>query len=394
MLKMTSLASVIAVNELTYRSQEIVSSNLRFFTVFGAAGIIYLLLTSVLTAAQYVLEKRFSLEHKPLGSEVRRYFGFDLGWRKPKAASNGDSPAPMKLEAASPSIALGRAPLGQAQSERSLGIQEPLRRPGSESHDQKRNFVVCRDVWKAYGSPVVRGINLTVAMGEVVTIMGPSGSGKSTLLRLINHLEHVDRGEILVDGRHIGYRLVKGQLRPTRKLHKARADARVGMVFQHFDLFAHLTARENITVAPIYVYGERKELARARADSLLASVGLARHHAHLPHRLSGGQQQRVAIARALATNPRLMLFDEPTSALDPELVTEVLAVIRQLAMAGMTMIVVTHEVKFAREVADRVIFIDEGRVVEEGTPVEVLDHPSELRTRRFLSLVEQESGTA
>jgi polar amino acid transport system permease protein len=223
--------------------------------------------------------------------------------------------------------------------------------------------------------------------------MGPSGSGKSTLLRLINHLEQVDDGEITIDGKHVGYKKVGGKLKPTWNLAKARADARVGMVFQHFNLFSHFTALQNVIEAPIQVYGQASKLAKETAIQLLTGVGLEKHADHLPHRLSGGQQQRVAIARALAISPKLMLFDEPTSALDPELVSEVLAVIRRLAEAGMTMIVVTHETRFAKEVADRVIFMDEGRIVEEGTPIEVLENPSQERTQRFLSLVERAADT-
>jgi polar amino acid transport system permease protein len=252
-------------------------------------------------------------------------------------------------------------------------------------------FVECRDVWKAYGSrEVLRGINLSVVRGEVVTIMGPSGGGKSTLLRMVNHLEAVDRGEILVGGKHVGYHRVAGVLRPTRHLARARAEARIGMVFQHFNLFDHLTALENVIEAPIRVHGEDPAHAREVGMRLLAMVGLTHHAHHLPHRLSGGQQQRVAIARALAISPRLMLFDEPTSALDPELVADVLAVIRRLAEAGITMMVVTHEVRFARDVADRVIFMDGGVIVEQGPAVEVIDTPKHERTRRFLRLVEQE----
>jgi polar amino acid transport system permease protein len=254
-----------------------------------------------------------------------------------------------------------------------------------------RPFVVCDNVCKSYnGREVLRNLDLTVKRGEVVTIIGPSGSGKSTLLRLINHLEHVDWGEIKIDGQYVGYEKQGNALRPIRDLAKARADARIGMVFQHFNLFNHLTAVQNISEAPVQVYREDPKKARNLALSLLASVGLARHADPLPHRLSGGQQQRVAIARALAISPRLMLFDEPTSALDPELVGEVLAVIRRLAEAGMTMIVVTHEIRFAREVADRVVFMDEGSIVEDGTPAEVLDNPKEERTQRFLRMVERE----
>ena len=262
-------------------------------------------------------------------------------------------------------------------------------------NSEERPFVVCRNVCKSYGTrEVLRGIDLTVKRGEVVTIMGPSGSGKSTFLRLINHLEGLDGGEILVEDKHVGYELTNGVLKPTRNLAKARAAARIGMVFQHFNLFEHFTALENIIEAPVRVYGETPEKATELAQKLLAGVGLARHATHLPHRLSGGQQQRVAIARALAISPRLMLFDEPTSALDPELVSEVLGVIRRLAEAGMTMIVVTHEVRFAREVADRVVFMDEGRIVEEGTPEEVLVNPKQERTQRFLRLVEHEVEVA
>jgi polar amino acid transport system permease protein len=256
--------------------------------------------------------------------------------------------------------------------------------------DSNGAFVECRDVWKAYGNrEVLRGINLKVARGEVVAIMGPSGGGKSTLLRMVNHLEALDRGEVLVAGKYVGYEKIDGVLRPLRHLARARAEARIGMVFQHFNLFDHLTALENVIEAPIRVHGERPEHAREAAMRLLAMVGLTHHANHLPHRLSGGQQQRVAIARALAISPRLMLFDEPTSALDPELVADVLAVIRRLAEAGITMMVVTHEVRFAREVADRVVLMDEGVIVEDGPAVQVIDDPKNERTRRFLRLVER-----
>ncbi|MFN3259672.1 MAG: amino acid ABC transporter ATP-binding protein [Pikeienuella sp.] len=251
--------------------------------------------------------------------------------------------------------------------------------------------MVCRNVQKAYGArDVLVSIDLEVSRGEVVAILGPSGSGKSTLLRMINHLESMDAGEITVDGRHVGYRKVHGGLRPTRRLSAARAEARVGMVFQHFNLFNHLSALQNIAEAPIRVFGKPKAEAEATARRLLGLVGLSHHADTLPHRLSGGQQQRVAIARALATSPRLMLFDEPTSALDPELVGDVLAVMRRLAEAGMTMLIVTHEIRFAREVADRVVFMDEGVIVEQGPAREVIDTPKKERTIRFLRQVARE----
>ncbi|MFI6094397.1 amino acid ABC transporter ATP-binding protein [Lentzea sp. NPDC051213] len=233
-------------------------------------------------------------------------------------------------------------------------------------------------VHKSFGSlEVLRGVSLTVAAGEVVVVLGPSGSGKSTLLRTINHLEKVDRGFITIDGSLIGYQRRGGKLHELkeREILKQRKD--IGFVFQNFNLFGHLTALENIA--------EVAELAQAR--HFLARVGLSDKADAYPRQLSGGQQQRVAIARALATRPKVVLFDEPTSALDPELVGEVLDVLRDLARAGTTMVVVTHEIGFAREVADRVVFMDDGVIVEEGTPDEVLDHPAHERTRAFLSKV-------
>jgi polar amino acid transport system permease protein len=255
-----------------------------------------------------------------------------------------------------------------------------------------------RHVSKTYGEGATQvhaldAVDLAVEPGELVAIMGPSGSGKSTLLRLVNHLEQLDGGEIQVDGKYVGYTRVGDELKPVGNLARARAEARIGMVFQHFNLFDHLTALENVMEAPVHVLGESRVAARQRAAALLAAVGLAHVADNLPHRMSGGQQQRVAIARALAISPRLMLFDEPTSALDPELVSEVLGVIRRLAEGGMTMLVVTHEVRFAREVADRVLFMDEGRIIESGPPAEVLDNPREPRTQQFLRLVDRTVAT-
>jgi polar amino acid transport system permease protein len=393
MIKGTSIASVIFVNELTFRSQQIVGQNFKFFTVFAAAGVIYLMLTSAISLAQSLLERRFNHELEPSAggaSSWKRFLGWGPSWLPGRdaakaalpAAAAGSSPA---IAAPRPETAAERAAHGMLWREHLLAANPP------QALQDDRPFVVCDNVCKSYnGREVLRNLDLTVKRGEVVTIIGPSGSGKSTLLRLINHLEHVDWGEIKIDGQYVGYEKQGNALRPIRDLAKARADARIGMVFQHFNLFNHLTAVQNISEAPVQVYREDPKKARNLALSLLASVGLARHADHLPHRLSGGQQQRVAIARALAISPRLMLFDEPTSALDPELVGEVLAVIRRLAEAGMTMIVVTHEIRFAREVADRVVFMDEGSIVEDGTPAEVLDNPKEERTQRFLRMVERE----
>nr|WP_284947800.1 amino acid ABC transporter ATP-binding protein [Acidisoma sp. PAMC 29798] len=261
--------------------------------------------------------------------------------------------------------------------------------------ERDARFVNCVNVWKSYRErEVLKGVSFSVKRGEVVAIIGPSGSGKSTLLRLINHLESIDDGDITIDGRYVGYTKEHGRLRPTSGRAKARAEVGVAMVFQSFNLFSHLTALENIIEAPIRVHGLPRAEAETLARQLLDVVGLSNHANHFPQHLSGGQQQRVAIARALAVRPRLMLFDEPTSALDPELVGEVLNVIRSLADAGMTMIIVTHEIRFAREVADRVAFFDEGFIVEEGTPAEVLDFPKKERTRRFLNLVLQDDAHA
>jgi polar amino acid transport system ATP-binding protein len=234
---------------------------------------------------------------------------------------------------------------------------------------------------------VLKGITLEVLPGEVMCLLGPSGSGKSTFLRCINHLEKIDAGRLSVDGELVGYRQVGERLHELREREVARKRAEIGMVFQHFNLFPNLTALDNVTCAPMRVKKIGREQARARARDLLARVGLPDKLDSYPAQLSGGQQQRVAIARALAMEPKLMLFDEPTSALDPELVGDVLAAMKQLAGEGMTMIVVTHEMGFAREVADCVVFMDAGVVVEAGSPSEVLANPREERTRAFLSKV-------
>lgn len=241
-------------------------------------------------------------------------------------------------------------------------------------------------VYKSFGSThVLNGLSLTVAAGEVVCIIGPSGAGKSTLLRCINHLEPVTAGQIFVAGSRIGYEQRKGKVYELAPRHVARQRRHIGMVFQNFNLFPHRTALANITEAPIYVRGLSEQVATARGHELLDRVGLAHKADSYPAQLSGGEQQRVAIARALAMDPQLILFDEPTSALDPELVGEVLTVMRNLAADGMTMIVVSHEMGFAHEVADRIAFMDTGVVVESGRPSDVLRNPTHDRTRAFLS---------
>ena len=248
-------------------------------------------------------------------------------------------------------------------------------------------LVRIRGLRKSFGlHRVLDGIDLDVRVGEVTVLLGPSGSGKSTLLRCVNHLEKPDGGFVEVGGELIGYRYGRGRLHELPHRQVTRQRARIGMVFQQFNLFGHMTAQENIIEGPVAAGVPRKQ-AIATAGELLERVGLAGRDGSYPRQLSGGQQQRVAIARALALRPRLMLFDEPTSALDPELVGEVLSVIRDLAASGMTMIVVTHEIGFAREVADTVVFLDDGRVVESGPPAAVLDSPRHHRARAFLSAV-------
>jgi polar amino acid transport system ATP-binding protein len=249
-------------------------------------------------------------------------------------------------------------------------------------------MVKAEAVHKRFGRlEVLKGINLEVQSGEVMCLLGPSGSGKSTFLRCINHLEKINSGRLSVDGELVGYREAGDKLHELREADVARKRAEIGMVFQHFNLFPHMTALDNVTLAPTRVSGLSRKEARDRGSDLLAKVGLSDKLDSYPVALSGGQQQRVAIARALAMRPKLMLFDEPTSALDPELVGDVLDVMRRLASDGMTMIVVTHEMGFAREVADTVVFMDQGVVVESGEPTQVITAPREQRTKEFLSKV-------
>jgi polar amino acid transport system ATP-binding protein len=250
------------------------------------------------------------------------------------------------------------------------------------------HMVLAEAVHKSFGSlEVLRGVDLAVRPGEVCCVIGPSGSGKSTFLRCINHLEKINAGRIWVDGDLVGYRERGGKLHEMREKDVAAQRRSIGMVFQRFNLFPHMTALDNVTEAPVRVRRESRRMARERAEALLSRVGLGDKVNTYPGQLSGGQQQRVAIARALAMQPKLMLFDEPTSALDPELVGEVLDVIKDLAREGMTMIVVTHEIGFAREVGDSLIFMDGGVVVESGAPREVLANPQHERTRTFLAKV-------
>ncbi|MEU5148866.1 amino acid ABC transporter ATP-binding protein [Streptomyces yangpuensis] len=249
-------------------------------------------------------------------------------------------------------------------------------------------MVHAQGVRKHFGKlEVLKGIDLTVERGQVCCLLGPSGSGKSTFLRCINHLDRVDGGKLAVDGELVGYRQSGLRLHELREKEVAARRRDIGMVFQRFNLFPHMTALDNVMEAPVNVCGVDRTRAKADAQDLLERVGLGDRAGHYPAQLSGGQQQRVAIARALAMKPKLMLFDEPTSALDPELVGDVLDVMRQLASDGMTMVVVTHEIGFAREVGDTAVFMDDGVVVESGDPRQVLVEPQQERTRAFLSKV-------
>jgi polar amino acid transport system ATP-binding protein len=249
-----------------------------------------------------------------------------------------------------------------------------------------RPLVRARNVHKSFDQlEVLKGIDLDIMPGEVVVILGPSGSGKSTFLRCINHLEAIHKGLIEVDGEQMGYRIRNNRLEKLSANGIARQRRKIGMVFQQFNLYPHMTVLQNIIEAPVGVHGESRKEASQNAMKLLERVGLLEKANSYPRQLSGGQQQRVAIARALAIKPKLMLFDEPTSALDPELVGEVLATMRDLAKQGLTMIVVTHEISFAREAADRVVFMDDGKIVEMGKPEEVIGNPQHSRTQAFLS---------
>lgn len=249
-------------------------------------------------------------------------------------------------------------------------------------------FLSIRDVRKSFGSvEVLKGVSLDMERGQVVCVIGPSGSGKSTFLRCINHMETVDSGLIVVEGEPIGVEVKGARLHALADKRICEQREQIGMVFQSFNLFPHMTVLENIIEAPVGVLGERKAEATAHAIELLARVGLEHKKNSYPKQLSGGQQQRVAIARALAMRPKLLLFDEPTSALDPEMVGEVLAVMRSLADEQITMIVVTHEMGFAREVADQLIFMDDGQIVEQGEPREVMANPQHQRTAAFLNSV-------
>jgi polar amino acid transport system permease protein len=350
-LKNSSLASTIAVQELTLRSTQLASSTFDFFSIFFAAGLVYLVLTGALSAIQLALESALDLDR------ARGGVGAPASAVHPRGEAR-----PLDCEA--------RSRRAAALSDAAIAVE-------------------ARGLVKRYGERVIlRGLDLAVRKGEVVALLGPSGSGKSTLLRCLNHLEEAEEGEVRIGGRSLGLAENGRRLSP-REIAIARARAGVGMVFQHFNLFAHLTALENVAGPLRWVHGIDAETAEARAHEMLGRVGLADRAEALPRHLSGGQQQRVAIARALAARPSVLLLDEPTSALDPELVSEVLETIRALVLdGGLTLVISTHQIRFAYEVADRVAFLSGGAIREVGPARETLKHPSDPDFARFLSVME------
>jgi polar amino acid transport system permease protein len=374
-LKNSSLASVIAVEELTLRSTQLASSTFDFFSVFLASGLIYLALTGGISLIQLFVEDALDLDRPASKSHFARL----LPWRRATQVKTSAQTEPEKSSEAQSLDATDNAVAAKA-----------IMFDGERSVVLANNDVAVRvtGLSKLYGEQsVLDGLDLIVHAGEVVALLGPSGSGKSTLLRCISHLDSWDLGQIHVGGKRLGY-LPSGQLMSQHDLANERATVGVGMVFQQFNLFSHLTALENIAGPLRWVHGMSQEDANQRARELLERVGLGHRVDALPRHMSGGQQQRVAIARALAPNPSVLLLDEPTSALDPELVNEVLDVIRRLAVEdGLTMIISTHQLRFAEEVADRVVFLSGGSVVEEGPTHEVLTRPRHPLTAKFLSVM-------
>ncbi|MES1924345.1 amino acid ABC transporter permease/ATP-binding protein [Salinisphaera sp. T31B1] len=384
-VKHTSLASVITVQELTLSSEQVVSTNFQYVEVFMAAGVLYLAATTLIALAQNYLERHLDLERRGHAIAIAAQAGRDRGGNPvvdaPQPAGAGPGGGAATIDAEAPALQKFLNP------GRDLATKD-----GRRADRPRRPYVVINKVSKSFhGKRVLRDVSFNIFPGEVVFLIGPSGSGKTTLLRTINRLETVDDGEITVGGQFVGYRASAGRPVPMRDAARSRAKVGVGMVFQHFNLFDHLTVLENVIEAPVRVHGAKREQARAEARELLAWAGLAEYENHYPHQLSGGQQQRIAIIRAVATRPKLLLFDEPTSALDPELVNEVLDLMRKLAESGMTMVVVSHEIVFARDWADKVVFMEDGEIVQHGAPEAVFNSPDNPRTKNFVNLIEQRS---
>jgi len=365
--KGTSNVYILALPELFYTIQVIYRRNLEVIPLLMVATIWYLIILTVLSAIQHFVERHYAKGalRNPPPSIFRSLYG---RLRPARAAAVADA-APVRL-----------AP----------SATETQAVPATEFFDGffQGGEVTVRNVSKSFGAlKVLDNVSLTVRPGSVTAIVGQSGSGKSTLLRTINHLERVDDGFIAIDGELIGYRQDADTLYELKEKDILKRRVNVGMVFQSFNLFPHLTVLENVAEAPVSVRGQAREEAESRARQLLLRVGLADKIDAYPRQLSGGQQQRVAIARALALRPKVLLFDEPTSALDPELVNEVLDVIKELARSGTTLIIVTHEIGFAREVADLIVFMEQGQILEAGTPEKVFGHPEHPRTAEFLAKV-------
>jgi polar amino acid transport system permease protein len=363
--KGTSMVYILALPELFYTIQIIYRRNLEVIPLLMVATVWYLVILSVLSFIQHHIERHYS-----------------------KGALR--NPPPSLITVVLNRFARPRSVEAQAAAPRSVSDLQPLQTPLASlaALAAPGGAVSIEGVSKSFGTlKVLDDISLHVLAGSVTVILGQSGSGKSTLLRAINHLERVDDGFITIDGELIGYRREGDTLYELKERQILRRRVDVGMVFQNFNLFPHLTTLENIIEAPISVRGRTHDEAIAEAHDLLARVGLSDKANVYPRQLSGGQQQRVAIARALAMKPKVLLFDEPTSALDPELVGEVLAVIKELARSGTTLVIVTHEVGFAREVADQVVFMEQGRILETGTPEQVFNAPRHHRTREFLAKV-------
>jgi polar amino acid transport system permease protein len=407
MVKNTSLASIISVSELTLRSEQVVAVNFEYTSVFAAAAVIYLLATSILVLVQRYLERALDLDRKFSRSITgRRTAGWPaalLGREgKPLLRGRRAQPEAPSVPVTAKAKRVAPASFGWLDFADGDGLfaqyRQEVRKAANRISDATDAEVVVQvtDLDKSYASVrVLDKFCLSVRRGEVLCILGPSGSGKSTLLRVLDGLETASAGTIEVSGMRWahGHHHVQastgrfGALRH-RKVHpRERLRAGLALVFQQFNLFQHRTVLANVMEAPTKVLGIDKALCRDVGRMLLREVGLDGRESAYPHQLSGGQQQRVAIARALALAPEVMLFDEPTSALDPELVGEVLRVMSQLADHGMTMIVVTHEVEFARRCASRVLFMEDGAVVEEGPPSQLFANPRELRTRQFLAAI-------
>ena len=383
-LKNSSLASVISVQELTLRSTQLASSTFDFFSIFFASGVMYLVLTGAISALQLAAEDLLDLDRIAPRDRFLRL----LPWhRAGTPALSAAQPVTGSLRAPPAGLDRGGAPLLPATTALARAARSTALARGAVT-------VEVRNLRKRYGDNIVfSDLDLTVRSGEVVALLGPSGSGKSTLLRCINLLEDWNSGMIRVGGRRLGHR-EDGKKLPPRSVARERAGVGVGMVFQQFNLFSHLTARENVAGPLRWVHGMSRPAADRRARELLDRVGLAHRADALPRHMSGGQQQRVAIARALAPSPSVLLLDEPTSALDPELVNEVLEVIRRLAVEdGLTMIISTHQLRFAKEVADRVVFLSGGAVTEEGLAYDVLTRPQHPLTARFLQVMGADSET-